>query len=123
MAEEIKVKEWVKQINVGDEIAYNRGGYFDRNYFVITKVISKTSTGSLKTENDDLIKLDGYSRKSRHHYEPVTDEIRQRVKVQEKAKELKEAISKVSFLDFTIEQMNAIMNIINEKEQSTSSTL
>ncbi|HDX9663279.1 TPA: hypothetical protein ROX91_001978 [Bacillus cereus] len=77
--QEKKQKEWVKTLEVGDEVAIESGGFAYR-YWSIYKVIKITPTGRLNLEKGLVANPDGTLRGDTFSkiYE-VTDEIRKSI--------------------------------------------
>lgn len=103
--------EWIKNIEIGQFVAEER-----YECYTLVKVVSKTAIGSLKLENDDLLKIDSNWSRRRRHYLPITDEILHRIEVQNKEKELNEVLKKTKILDLTINQMDRIIEILKENK-------
>lgn len=101
--------DWLKTLKVGDEVCYDTA-YISENY-VIATVSGITPTGMVRLDNGLLFNKGGFCRDKmrnfRYHLQPVTDEIREKVR----RKELLTLIGKFKFVNLTLAQLEAIAEI------------
>lgn len=117
MMNRTELQAWIETLKPGDKVAFDErpGGWCASRYRIL-KVERTTKTQIITTSDDRFRKKDGkeVGGASWKNIEPVTDEVREKIRRQKVVSRFKAIRMKPD--DYTTDQLEAVIEILERKE-------